>query len=154
MSVFANSGLNNPEGLAFDTAGNLYVANENDNSILKYDSSGNASLFASTPSPVGLAFDKSGNLFVANYATFKITKFDSNGTRSIFADQTSGLNYPADLAFDRSGNLYVANDANSINSDVLEFNLSGQASVFATADPNTVFYVMAIQFVPEPSAAS
>ena len=35
VSVFASSGLNNPRGLAFDSAGNLYVANNGSNTVEK-----------------------------------------------------------------------------------------------------------------------
>ena len=35
-SAFANTALNNPFGLAFDSAGNLYVANQANNTIEKY----------------------------------------------------------------------------------------------------------------------
>ena len=56
-SVFANSGLNDPQGLAFDSAGNLYATNI-DNTIEKFTTSGSASLFASSGlnSPGFLAF--------------------------------------------------------------------------------------------------
>src|SRR5207248_587153 len=47
-SVFASSGLSQPEGLAFDSSGNLYAANWNDNTIEKFTSQGVPSLFAST----------------------------------------------------------------------------------------------------------
>jgi len=41
-SVFVptGQGLSNPVGLAFDTAGNLYAANANSNTITRYNSSG------------------------------------------------------------------------------------------------------------------
>ena len=35
-SVFANAGLSQPYGLAFDSAGNLYVANAGNNTIEKF----------------------------------------------------------------------------------------------------------------------
>ena len=54
-STFA-SGLNSPDGLAFDSSNNLYVANYGGGTIIKFDSSGNRSVFAS-----GL----SGPLFIA-----------------------------------------------------------------------------------------
>ena len=41
-SVFANTGLNSPQGLAFDSAGNLYVANPVSDAILKFSSTGTA----------------------------------------------------------------------------------------------------------------
>jgi DNA-binding beta-propeller fold protein YncE len=49
-SVFANSGLDNPVGLAFDSAGNLYVANAgNSNTIMKFTPSGGK--VSATPVP-------------------------------------------------------------------------------------------------------
>src|SRR5579859_2363893 len=39
-TVFANSGLSSPYGLAFDTAGNLYVANGGNNTIEKFTPGG------------------------------------------------------------------------------------------------------------------
>ena len=48
-SIFANSGLNNPIGIAFDSAGYLYAVNTyGANSILKFDSAGNGTLFANS----------------------------------------------------------------------------------------------------------
>ena len=51
-SVFASTGLFGPEGLAFDSAGNLYVANQNSPhlSIKKFTSGGAASLFSNNAS--------------------------------------------------------------------------------------------------------
>ncbi len=63
------SGLNTPTGLAFDTQGNLYVADQANQTINKYNSSGTKSVFASSGylyQPEGLAFDSKGVLYVAN----------------------------------------------------------------------------------------
>ena len=46
-SVFA-SGFTNPYGIAFDSGGNLYLVNSGENEILKYNSSGVGSVFASS----------------------------------------------------------------------------------------------------------
>jgi DNA-binding beta-propeller fold protein YncE len=124
-SIFARASLGNPEGEAFDRAGNLYVANEGHNTITRFTTSGVPSLFYADPgdgsilnNPTGLAFDKAGNLYVANDANNNIEKFDTNGVPSVFAtDDGSGniLNGPEGLAFDTSSNLYVANDGNFIS---------------------------------------
>lgn len=98
------TGLVYPRGLAFDTAGNLYVANPNNSEILKFAPDGTKSTFASgLRSPFGLAFDSSGNLFVSDTNT--IFKFARDGTKTVFA---SGLSQPVGLAFDRQGNLFEA----------------------------------------------
>ncbi len=45
--LFASSGLNGPDGLAFDNSGNLYAANFFTNTIEEFNSSGVGTLFAS-----------------------------------------------------------------------------------------------------------
>lgn len=109
-SVFASSGMNDPRGLAFDVAGNLYTANFLANTITRYDNAGTLmeSSFASTGmnSPVGLAFDSNGNLYAANYFGNTLSKYNSSGSMSLFA---SGLNGPQCLAFDLAGILYATN---------------------------------------------
>ena len=49
----------------------LYVSNDGNNTIMKFDSNGNGTVFADASSgldkPQGLALDSSGNLYVANH---------------------------------------------------------------------------------------
>ena len=66
VSTFA-SGFVEPFGLAFDAAGNLYVANSDDDTVSEVTPAGVVSTFVSGLSgPVGLAFDAAGNLYVTN----------------------------------------------------------------------------------------
>ena len=99
-SVFANTGLNGPFGLAFDAAGDLYASNFAGNTIERFTPGGAASVFASTglSNPEGLAFDAAGNLYAANYTGNTIEQFTPGGVGSVFAN--TGLNYPAFLAFE------------------------------------------------------
>src|SRR5215472_3302119 len=60
VSTFA-SGLDGPEGLAFDVAGNLYVTSFLGH-IYKFTPGGTRTTFASGLTPGGLAFDSAGNL--------------------------------------------------------------------------------------------
>jgi sugar lactone lactonase YvrE len=133
-TLFSNTGLNGPNGLALDASGNLFVVNTPAGSIAKYDPMGNLSLFANSGlmTPTGAVFDSAGNLYVANYDGQTITRFNPAGAPSVFA--ASGLNYPAGLAFDSSGNLYVANhNGNTIR----KFSpTGGDLGVFASAGLN------------------
>ena len=66
QSSFA-SGLSEPLGLTFDSAGNLYEADLGSGNIYKFTPQGVRSTFASGfPYPVALAFDSAGNLFVSD----------------------------------------------------------------------------------------
>ncbi len=109
-STFA-SGLNAPNGLAFDSSGNLYVANSGDGTVSKVDAEGEVSTFASGfTDPVGLAFDTAGDLYVSyGENAGAIGQVTPSGVVSVFADYNTGLYYPDGLAFDSSGNLYAAN---------------------------------------------
>ena len=103
-STFA-SGLQ-PEHLAFDRSGNLFVSDRNNQSILKLTPDGKKSTFAiGIKDPVDLTFDDKSNLFVLDKNTNSILKFMPDGKQSTFA---SDLTSPVDLAIDRSGNLFVS----------------------------------------------
>ena len=96
-----------PLGLAFDSVGNLYVANGS--TIEKFTPGGVRSIFASGLNNLtGLAFDTLGNLYVASSigTVDTIMKFTPSGVRSVF---TYNVYRPRSLAFDGAGNLYVAN---------------------------------------------
>ncbi len=131
-STFA-SGLNNPVGLAFDRAGNLFLSEAAvlPGTIAKLTPEGVKSTFATTQGyPLSLAFDGAGNLFVEE--TFgdpgDILKFTPAGTKSVFI---SGL-YFHDLTFDRLGNLFVASGGpTNINGGIVWYSPDGTAHTFS-----------------------
>jgi hypothetical protein len=95
--LFASTGLSGGYwGLACDSGGNLYAATYADGKILKFDSSGNQSVFASGLNyPAGLAFDDRDNLYATIAADGAIAKFDPSGAATIVA---SGLDFPLGIA--------------------------------------------------------
>lgn len=112
-SPFTNLPVIGPNGLAFDTSGNLYVSVSN-NTIEKFGADGSdLGVFASTGInlALGLAFDSSGNLYAANFGGNTIRKFNPNGIDlGVFANVIR----PTGIAFDAAGNLYVANFSNNV----------------------------------------
>ncbi len=106
--------LDVPDGMAYDDAGNLYVANLGNDTIIKIDAQGNATLFSDDQDlidlPGGLALDGAGNLFVANYATSTISRFlTDTGAGEVFAGpDISKIISPNDLKLSRAGGLLAA----------------------------------------------
>ena len=112
------SGITYPQGMAFDSSGNLYVANYNYGTVWQFGPGGNlitSSFISNLNGPVGLAINN-GNLFVANQNGNTVSKYDLNGNL-INATFASGLNTPRGLAFNSSGDLFVANSGNGTVSE-------------------------------------
>src|SRR5947199_41870 len=123
-------------GLAFDAAGNLFVADTDSASILKFTSDGKRSTFASGLNDANeMAFDDKGNLFVRDGNT--IFKFTPEGLKSAFASGIVPETYDpyhvaevfTGLALDRSGNLFVAEH---VTGSILKFTPEGKKSTFAS----------------------
>ena len=153
VSIFAGSGsrgasngsateasFSNPSGLAFDTKGNLYVADYYNNIIRKVDPSGNVTTFAgngynglndgiginaSFYGPRGVALDAAGNVYVADEGNNMIRKIDNNGLVTTIAGNGSygfinangtsaAFNGPYGIAIDPTGNLYVCDGYNNV----------------------------------------
>ncbi len=121
--VTLTSGLSNPVGAAFDSAGNLYVANYT-NSVTVYTSPfGNSSAPSVTITngiggPQDAAFDSAGNLYVSNNDSNTLSiynpPFSNSSAPSVTLTGTNGLFLPQDIAFDANGNLYVANRGGNV----------------------------------------
>jgi sugar lactone lactonase YvrE len=108
VSPFA-SGFTSPQGLVFDSSGNLYVANLSNTVSKVPPTGGTGSTYftgGSNQKFVGLALDSSGNLYLADSQTGQVVKVAPPGvTGTVFS---RGYNMPSGLALDGSANLFVA----------------------------------------------
>ena len=134
--------LNNPSGLAFDSSGNLYIA-DNGNCVVRevsggtmstvagkyacgYTGDGGAATSAELYYPFGVAVDASGHLYIADEYNHAVREV-SGGTITTFAgNKTLGygysgdggpasgsqLYYPTQVAVDAFGNVYIADQYN------------------------------------------
>jgi sugar lactone lactonase YvrE len=87
------SGLNGPAGVAFDSAGDLFEADNGSGNIYEFTNGVATEMgtFASGLNhPGGLAFDSAGNLFEADVGSGNIYEFTPGGMRSTFATGLSG----------------------------------------------------------------
>ena len=118
--------LNHPAGVSTDAAGNLYIADRDNNRIRRAGADGTIVTVAGTGvagnsgdgglatqaelnAPSSVAVDASGDLYIADTGNARVRKVDSSGR--IFAATNMGLLSPASVAVDASGTLYIADAA-------------------------------------------
>jgi len=145
-----NNGLWDPEGIAVDPAGNLFVS-DTVHEAIRLVSGGFISTVSMTgvtlAAPTGLALDGAGNIYVAdaqNNVVVEINAFTargavvaggghpSSGSVGDGGPATSGsLSAPSDVAVDGLGNLYIADTGNGL---IRKVDTSGNISTVAGAD--------------------
>ena len=150
-NIFAQGGqpatavqLGQPDGVAVDGQGNVYISSLGLAMVLKVSPGGVASVFAgnglqggggdgglavgaSLSGPGGLAVDQAGNLYIADGLLAVVRKVDISGIITTVAGNGQGgysgdggpaikaqLQQPTALAVDNAGNLYIADNADYI----------------------------------------
>ncbi len=155
-----------PNGVAVDSAGNVYVADTGNNKIRKVTRDGVVTTLAGSAgpggsadgtnstarfaSPEGIAVDSAGDLYVADSGNQTIRKVTSAGVvttlagsalQSGSADGTNSaarFNFPIAVSVDTQGTLYVADNNNGtirqVTSDGTVTTLAGSAGQAGTVD--------------------
>jgi DNA-binding beta-propeller fold protein YncE len=137
--------FNNPTDLAFDPQGNLYVVDQGNSRVQKFDAQdnfaqvigGRGEANGQFTRPRSVAIDASGNLYVTDLSTFLIQKFDAQGRYLSRLGQSHGEEHfwlMRGVATDSQGRVYTVDGLNHRvqvfdpqGRLVLEFGQSGTA---------------------------
>ncbi len=129
--------LRYPFSVAVDTAGNVYIADYNNNAIRKVNTSGIISTVAGTGTygyngdlipatsaklnePTTVVVDTSGNIYISDEYNYRVRKVNEAGIISTVAGNgilgfagmggpasAASISYPFRITLDRTGNLYI-----------------------------------------------
>jgi hypothetical protein len=138
-----NAELDSSSGVAVDSSGNVFIADEGNNRIRKVDVTGTITTLAGNGSasysgdggpatnaslnrPYGVAVDSSGNVFIVDEGNNRIRKVDVNGTITTLAGNGSAgyagdggpatnasLNQPYGVAVDAYDDVFIADYSNN-----------------------------------------
>ena len=154
-----------PQGVAVDSATNLYIADSFNNTIRKLTPAGQVSTFAGAPGypgadddtgsaarfwqPQGVAVDTNGNVYVADTGNGTIRKLDPGGAVTTQAGLASRAStdgsgnaarfaWPSAVALDSAGTAYVVDTGNGtvrvVSPSGQVSTLAGSAGNFGSAD--------------------
>jgi Immunoglobulin domain/Regulator of chromosome condensation (RCC1) repeat/Immunoglobulin I-set domain/NHL repeat len=159
-----NASLNSPGHIAYDSAGNLFIADTANHRIRKvdvnglittvagigtngYSGDGDPATNASLNTPGGIAFDSAGNLYIADAMNSRVRKVDTNHVITTVAGNGSSawpttgdggpatnaiVRNPLSVAVDASGNLYIADAGDD---RVRKVDINGIITTFAGGGP-------------------
>jgi hypothetical protein len=170
--------LAGPPGIAVDTAGNLYIADEGNNRVRKVNAAGVISTIAGNGiigssgnggkataaelyEPTGVALDKYHNIYIADWHNNCIRKVNDSGIITTVAGNDSvgfsgdggpstsaEFNAPYAIAIDTTGNLYIAD---VVNNRIREVTTPWIEAVQELKDNNGLPIAIGIGIYPNPS---
>jgi len=122
QSTLATNGLNSPDGIAVDSAGDVFISDYGNNQVVEVTPGGVQTTVPANGlgGPFGIAVDGAGDVFIADANNSQVVEVTPGGVQTTVP--ATGLSYPTGVAVDGAGDVFIA-DAN--NSQVVEVTPGG-----------------------------
>ncbi|MDB4919057.1 putative Ig domain-containing protein [Mucilaginibacter sp.] len=108
LSFSLNSAyIANPVGVAVDGSGNIYVLDNTNNNVSKFNSSGiyQSTIITGLSNALGISINGAGDVYTGDTGTNSVNVYNTAGT---LLTSIAGLTDPEGLVTDSKGNLYVS----------------------------------------------
>jgi sugar lactone lactonase YvrE len=142
---YSTSGESAPFGIAVDEGGNFYIADSNNNRVLKesrfLDTYLESTIGTGLDSPTGVAVDGAGNVYIADTQNSRVLKEFWTGSGYIQSTIGSGLDNPYGVAVDGLGNVYISD---TLHKRVLKETWTGSSYVQITVPTSGVSLLFGI----------
>ncbi len=119
--------LQNPTGLGFDAAGNLYIADQGNNRVRKVTPDGALTTVAQATRPADVKADARGNVYFSEIGNHRVRRIDPAGAIETVAGtgvpirgadgvpaDSSALSSPTGLAVNAAGDVFVIDWGNAL----------------------------------------
>jgi MBG domain (YGX type)/Bacterial lectin/PASTA domain len=107
--TIVGSGLEYPQGLAVDGAGDVYIADNNLNEVVEVTPAGvQTEMNLGLVAQLGVAVDGAGDLFVSSFNDNEVVERPANGGAQTVVYSPGSSSNPIGLALDAAGDLFIA----------------------------------------------
>jgi hypothetical protein len=125
--------LKQPHGVAVDGAGDVYIADTVNSSVVEVTTAGTASVLSTggltLSQPFSVAVDGAGDLYITDTGNNRVVEVTAAGTASVLSTGSLTLADRFSVAVDGAGDLYIADYGNS---RVVKINQASQALSFTS----------------------
>jgi sugar lactone lactonase YvrE len=135
VSHLGTGSVTNPQGVAVDITGNVYISDTGGGRILKVTPGGTpaplaiSGLTPALSAPNQLTVDDGGNLYIADPGNNRIVKVDTSGNGTVVSTPSFTLSAPQGVAVDTAGDIFISDSGNN---RIVEVAAGGTASLLNT----------------------
>jgi sugar lactone lactonase YvrE len=113
VQTTVGGGLNNPQGVAVDAAGDVFISVTGNSQVVEVPANGGPQITVGSglSYPRGLAVDLAGDLFIADQGNNRVVEVPAGGGAQFTVG--SGISSPMGVGVDATGDVFIADSGNN-----------------------------------------